>query len=80
MDVTRYEQLLNGLTPTFEDFAGFVSVTEKLPGELLWKIINLYPNLNGHLKKVVLNNLQEKVVRENVDNALDAIASSLLLK
>ena len=78
MNEDRFEQLLNGDQPTMADYAGFVSVIEKLPGELLWELANTKPAMHGLLKSAVLKRLQEAVHRENVDNALNAIVTKLI--
>jgi hypothetical protein len=77
MNEDRFESLLNGVEPTLEDFAGFVSVAEKLPVDLLWKIAPQSTSLHWMLKKVVLANLQKKIAKENVDNAMNAILTRL---
>lgn len=80
MNEKLFEQLLEGSAPSLQDFAGFTSVIEKLPNELLWKIVNDYPNLHWTLKKVALASLREKIQKENVDNALNAITTRLAQK
>jgi hypothetical protein len=77
MDQGRFAQLLAGQVPTLQDFSGFVSVVEKLPVDILWKIASDFPSLNDVLRKVALQNLQEKVRRENVDDVMEAIVASL---
>jgi hypothetical protein len=77
MDEQTFNALLDGKQPTFEEFAGFVAVVERLPGELLWTLLTQAPSLNELLRKVVSKNLQDKVQRENVDNAVNAIAASM---
>jgi hypothetical protein len=68
MDSARFERLLRGDLPSSSDFIGFVRAIENLPGELLWVIVNQTPNLNRILRKVLMSTLQNKVVRENLDN------------
>ena len=77
MDENRFEQLLNGDKPTLDDFAGFLSVVEKLPVELLWNLVNNNPNLDATLRNAALKVLQEKIARVNVDNAINAIVTRL---
>jgi hypothetical protein len=80
MNDSRFNALLDGDQPSFEDFAGFVAVVEKLPGELLWRMLNTSPKLNGHLRKVVVSSLQKKVQRLNVDTAIDAIVTGVMAR
>ncbi len=77
MDEQRFEQLLNGSTPTLDEFAGFVSVVEKIPGELLWKLLHNFPQMNGILCGVVQKRLIEVVRRDNIEEALNAIVTRL---
>lgn len=78
MDVARFERLINGDLPSLEDFAGFVSVIEKLPIELLWPLVVRSPSLNHTLRAVLDKRLAELVQRTNVDNALNGIAERLM--
>lgn len=77
MDANRFEQLLHGANPSLNEFGGFVSVVEKIPGELLWKMLNDYPQLHDILKNVVQKRLTEVVRRDNIDEALNAIITRL---
>lgn len=79
MDIDRFRALASGhVQPDSGDYAAFVSLAEGMPYELLWKLLNASPNMNGLLRAVVNKNLQEKIPRINVDLALDAIATELL--
>lgn len=78
MDIARFEQLVNGEIPSLGDFAGFVSVVEKLPIELLWPLAAKSPSLNHTLRAVLDKRLAELVQRTNVDNALNGIAERLM--
>lgn len=78
MDEFQFEALLEGKTPSLDDFAGFVSVAERLPDELLWKIISGFPELNPVLRQAASNILQAKVTRIQVDAALNSIASRIV--
>lgn len=77
MDEYRFKAILNGDTPTIDDYANFVAIVEKLSIEILWEILNNTPKLNKILRNVVNKTLQEKVVRKNVDDSLDAIVASI---
>lgn len=77
MDLHRFKALADGAAPSIEDYAAFVALAEKLPPELLWDLLRLSPNMNCLLRVVVNKNLQEKIPRANVDNALNQIATEL---
>lgn len=78
MDEVRFEQLLSGDVPSFEDIAGFISVIERLPYELVWKISTENHKMHRKLHEALSSTLQEKISRENVDKAIDAMAARLL--
>lgn len=80
MDEVRFDQLLNGDAPSLQDFAGFISVIEKLPGELLWTLATGDHKMHWMLQKALSSTLQQKVARENVDSAMNAIATRLMGK
>ncbi|WP_432262981.1 hypothetical protein [Cupriavidus sp. TMH.W2] len=69
--------LLDGQTPSMEDFKGFVTVVEALPDNLLWQLLTTSPKLNPILQNVVTQTLQNKVARQNVDDALNAIVARI---
>ncbi|MFM0549656.1 hypothetical protein P0D69_01630, partial [Paraburkholderia sediminicola] len=79
MNVAKFKALLDGDAPTLEEYAEFVGLAEKLPYELLWTLLTSNPEMNGLLKGIVHKNLQEKVPKANVDAAIDAIATEILL-
>lgn len=80
MTPERFEALLSGCLPTPDDFVGFLSVLEKLPTELLWKLSQESESLHWMLRTPLLTTLQEKVSRRNIDDALDAIVTRLASK
>ena len=80
MNKSRFEALLDGDQPSIEDFAGFVAVVEKMPGELIWQTLNSSPKLNGILQNVLISSLREKVQKLSIDTALDAIVSGVLAR
>ncbi|VWD62326.1 hypothetical protein [Burkholderia contaminans] len=77
MNTQIFDALLDGKQPTIDEYADFVAVVEKLPIDLLWKILTEAKNLNGHLRNVTNKTLQEKIQRKNVDDALDAIVTGM---
>lgn len=77
MNEHRLNALLVGETPSLDDIADFIAVVEKLQIDILWKILNSAPLLNGILQKAVNKTLQEKIVRKNVDDSLDAIITGM---
>lgn len=80
MTPERFEALLNGGSPTLDDFEGFVSVIEKLPAELLWKLSKQGGSLHWMLKKPLLTTLQSKVTRQCIDeHTFDVIVEHLVV-
>jgi hypothetical protein len=77
MDVNTFENLMNGSGPSLEEYATFVAVIEKLPPNLLWRILTECEQMNKILKNVVAKVLQEKVPKENIDNSLEPIVEKL---
>ena len=80
MNEQRFIELIDGAAPSLEDYVGFVSVVEKLPGELLWNLAHQSTFLNPILQKVVTTTLQEKVVRdkdEMIAGTLNAVVTRL---
>jgi hypothetical protein len=77
MNAARLDALLEGDSPTVEDFGYFVSMAEKLPTELLWSLASSYPKLNHMLAGVAQKELQSKIQRKNIDDHLNSIVTSL---
>ncbi|BBB58341.1 hypothetical protein UNDKW_0068 [Undibacterium sp. KW1] len=77
MDEHRFFALLGGQVPSYQDYADFISVIENLQIEGLWEILVNAPSLNGILRTAVNKTLQDKVVRKNVDESLDAIVARI---
>lgn len=70
-------ELLGGETPSLDDYSEFIGIVEKLPIDLLWKILNEAPLLNEILRTVVNKTLQERVARKNVEDSLERIANGV---
>jgi hypothetical protein len=75
MDSQQIEVLLGGEQPSLEDFATFTSIIEKLPLEILWHFSVSFPNMHFILKGVVINKLQAKVMRQDVDEYMNEIVA-----
>jgi hypothetical protein len=75
MDSQQIEVLLGGEQPSLEDFATFTSIIEKLPLEILWHFSVSFPGMHYILKSVVLNKLQAKVTRKDVDEYMNEIVT-----
>lgn len=80
MDLQRFNALVDGAEPTLADYAALVALAEKLPVELLWELLHCAPKMHGLLRGVVNKQLQEKVPKANVEQALDAIATELMVR
>lgn len=84
MDEKRFFELFHEgpeVKPTIQEYAGFVSIVEKLPAELLWKLANGSTLLHPILKSVLMKTLQEKIQRDkdaDIDKALNAIVTRLV--
>jgi len=75
MDSQRIEVLLTGEQPSLEDFATFTSIIERLPLEILWHFSVSFPNMHYILKSVIINKLQAKVIRQDVDEYINEIVT-----
>ncbi|KER73655.1 hypothetical protein HR51_00775 [Burkholderia cepacia] len=80
MDLQRFNALIDGAVPTLDDYAEFVALAEELPPELLWELLSRASKMHWLLKGVVNKQLQEKIPKANVAQALDAIATDLLVR
>lgn len=61
MDIKK---ILDGQPPTLDDYSNFVLLCEILSQEELWIIIN-NPNINIILKNVAVEQLRQKIYKNN---------------
>lgn len=80
MDLQRFNALVDGAEPTLADYAALVALAEELPVEPLWELLHSAPKMHWLLRGVVNKQLQEKVPKANVEQALDAIATELMVR
>ncbi|KAI3591787.1 hypothetical protein D9X30_3312 [Cupriavidus sp. U2] len=80
MDLQRFNALVDGAEPTLADYAALVALAKELPVELLWELLHGAPKMHWLLSGVVNKQLQEKVPEANVVQALDAIATELMVR
>ncbi len=76
MTAENFETLLQSKLPTLNDYSQFVLICERFTLDILWGIEIKKQNMHPLLKKVVKRNLEEKIQRENIDNALNKIVQS----
>lgn len=74
MDINH---ILNGEAPSLSEYSVLVEVTEKASIELLWSMLVNYPSSHWLLKKLIDQNLREKIPKIDTEEAVNKIIEKL---
>ena len=74
------DEILGGKLPTLGEYAEFVGVSERLPIELLYKMLTNFPDMHWVIRNVVNEQLKEKVRQANRDRFNEHLLKNLTNK